>query len=106
MSLSDVFFPGEDVFVERAFTKSPSQVGTPVSVTATIVLEDPTGTAVSPAPTATVNTVAGVATVTFSHQLPSTSALASGTWAFRIDTAGDLEGVFEDVFFVRESEVV
>jgi hypothetical protein len=106
MSLSDVFFVGPKVFITAVFTKSPGQSGTPVTVTAVMILERPDGTVVTPAPTVTVVTTLGVATATASYDLPDTNAASAGMWKFRITTAGDLIAVREDVFYVLHSAVL
>lgn len=107
MSLSNVFDVGDVVYVETTHTKAAGQSGTPTSVTATVTLEDPTGATVDPAPTATVTVDGtGVATVTWSHNVGSTSAAAAGYWKFRVVTDGDLVDAYDGCFYVRQSEVV
>ncbi len=104
MSLSDVFFVGKTVYVTTVHEKSPDQVGTPATVTATVTVEDPSGATSSPTPTVTMNL--GVATVTWSKNVGTTTALAAGKWEFRVVTSGDLVDAYEGSFYVRESQVV
>lgn len=106
MSLSDVFDVGDIVYIETTHTKAAGQSGTPASVTATVTLEKPDGTLVDPAPTATVSVNGGVATVTWSQNVGSTSSAAAGYWKFRVVTAGDLVDAYDGSFYVRTSDVV
>ncbi len=105
MSLSDVFFVGKTVYVTTVHEKSADQVGTPSTVTAVVTVEDPLGATSTPTPTVSVS-LGGVATVTWSKNVGTTTAVAAGKWEFRVVTAGDLIDAYEGSFYVRESQVV
>lgn len=104
MSLGNVFFVGQVVYVSTVHTKDAGQAGTPSTVTAVVTLESPTGIQSAPTPTVTMNT--GVATVTWTANVGTTSALAAGSWYFRVVTAGDLIDAYEGAFHVRASQLV
>ena len=99
------FDPGDKIYFNRTFTPATGQTGTPVTVNVTLTVKDPTGAAVTPAPTVTANTANGVTTASAELPIPALNT-SGGMWHARWVCAQDLVCVEEEPFYVRTSPVL